>query len=63
MRIKVKTLKEVETTFFSKIKLLKETGEVFVHDLTILAREDSMIIICTNHLDSFHIGYFYGYGQ
>ena len=42
--------KEVETTFFSKVKLLKETSEVWVKDLTIVTRVDSTITIYTDHL-------------
>ena len=46
-----KILKEVETTFFSKVKLLKEKSEVSIKNLTIVTRQDSMMIIGTNHLD------------
>ena len=52
MKIRIKkSPKEVETTFFSKIKLLKETSEVSIQDLTIIARVDSMMIIYIDHLD------------
>lgn len=42
-----KLLKEVETSFLSKVKLLKKTNEVLVKGLTIVARVDSMMIIYT----------------
>ena len=46
-----KLSKEVEMTFFSKVKLLKETSEVSAKNLTIIVVEYFMMIICIDHLD------------
>lgn len=47
-----KSSKEVESTFFSRIEVLKQAKEVSVKDLTIVVRVDSMMIICIVHLEA-----------